>query len=294
MWEGFREAVGGARSRFGNWVWLTEGDSSPGEGSLTYEELVEGGRAEVPDEAARVSETDPYSIFYATGTTGRPKGTMYRHRDLLLASLGILHHLALHRGGASIHSRDAFMPLIPFFHIHAWGTAFYVPYLGAKLVLPGRATPAEQLELILKEGVTWSNPVPTQLHMLLEASEQAGVERLDGYKVLTGGGPLPSGLARRAVEKGIGYSLIYGGSDQLATAISVVPPGVDVGSPEAWERLRTELAPLGMVEIKTVDETGKELPKDGASIGEVMVKSPWLRHGYYKDRERSCGAHVDG
>jgi acyl-CoA synthetase (AMP-forming)/AMP-acid ligase II len=294
VWEGFKEALGGARPRFRNWVWLTEGDRSPEEGTPIYEELIHNGNVQVPDEASQVTETDAYSVFYTTGTTGRPKGMLYRHRDLLLASLGILHHLALHPTGASVQSTDVFMPLIPFFHIHAWGTAFYVPYLGAKLVLAGRATPAEQLQLILREGVTWSNMVPTQIHMLLEAAEQAGVENLRGYKVLTGGSPLPSGLARRAVERGIGYSVIYGGSDQLATAISVVPPGVQLGSPEAWERLRSELPPLGMVEIKVVDEGGKELPRDGASIGEVMVRSPWLPQGYYKDPELSREAYVDG
>ncbi len=294
VWEGFREAVGGARARFKNRVWLTEGVQSPEEGTPTYEGLVEEGRPELPEEALKVRETDPYSVFYTTGTTGRPKGVMYRHRDMLLASLGILHHLALHPTGAAISSRDVFMPLIPFFHIHAWGTAFFVPYLGAKLVLPGRATPAEQLQLILQEGVTWSNMVPTQLHMLLEAAEQAGVHEFSGYKVLTGGSPLPSGLAKRAVEKGIGCSLIYGGSDQLATTISVVPEGTDLGSPAAWEALRTELKPLGMVEIKVVDEMGKELPKDGTSMGQIVVRSPWLPQGYYKDPERSREAYVDG
>ncbi|EKP95142.1 AMP-binding protein [Thermaerobacter subterraneus] len=294
VWEGFRQPLAKARPLFRNWVWLTDGDESPEPGTPTHEDLVHEGRAEVPDEAEKVRETDPYSIFYTTGTTGRPKGMLYRHRDMLLASLGILHHLAIHPTGAAAGSRDVYMPCIPFFHIHGWGTALFVPYLGAKLVLPGKATPAEQLRLILDEGVTWSNMVPTQLHMLLEAADQAGVGELKGYKVLTGGSPVPSGLARRARERGIAYSVIYGGSDQLAATISVVPRGVEPGTPEAWEALRTNMLPLAMVEVRLEGDNGQPVPADGKSIGEVLVRSPWLPDGYYKDPERSRGVYEDG
>lgn len=186
------------------------------------------------------------------------------------------------------------MPCIPFFHIHGWGTAFFVPYLGAKLVLPGKAGPAEQLQLIQREGVTWSNMVPTQVHMLLEAAGKAGVSSLQGYKVLTGGSPLPSGLAQRMRDRGMAYSLIYGGSDQLAASISVVPRGVEPGSPAAWEALRTGMLPLGMVEVRCEDEHGSAVPHDGQQIGKVLVRSPWLPDGYYKNPERSRESYADG
>ena len=295
VWEGFAPAVGKLRSAFPKtWVWLTDGPQSPEPGTPSCEELVESGAEHLPAEADRVEETDPFSIFYTTGTTGRPKGLKYRHRDMLLASLGILHHLALHPAGASAGSRDVFMPAIPFFHIHGWGAALFVPYLGAKLVLPGRASPAEQLRLIQGEGVTWTNMVPTQIHMLLEQADAAGVQSLSGLKVLTGGSPLPTGLAHQMRERRMAFSLIYGGSDQLATSISVLPPGVEPDSPEAWEALRREMKPLSMVDVRLVDEEGRALPRDGHSIGRVLVRSPWLPAGYYKDPERSATTFVDG
>ncbi len=295
VWEGFAPAVGKLRPAFPKtWVWLTDGSEAPEPGTPTCAELVEAGAERLPDEAGRVQETDPFSIFYTTGTTGRPKGLLYRHRDMMLASLGILHHLALHPGGASAGSRDVFMPAIPFFHIHGWGTALFVPYLGAKLVLPGRAGPEEQLRLIQDEGVTWTNMVPTQVHMLLEAADAAGVQRLSGLKVLTGGSPLPTGLARQMRERGVAFSLIYGGSDQLATSISVVPPGIEPESAEAWEALRREMMPLSMVDVRLEDEEGRTLPSDGRGIGRVLVRSPWLPGGYYKDPERSAEAFADG
>jgi fatty-acyl-CoA synthase len=253
-----------------------------------YEDLIDRGRDEECEQAGRVSEDDFYSILYTTGTTGRPKGIRYRHRDVVLGSLQLFHHLALHETGAAINSADTVMPLIPFFHIHGWGTAIFAPYLGAKLVLPGRAGPEEQGGLIREEGVSWANLVPTQLHMLLE---HRGLANL---KVLTGGSPLPSGLAGRADKAGISYGLIYGGSDQLGTAISVVPEDVAPGTPEAGEWLRKGMRPVPMVDVVVADLHGNRLPQDGESIGEVWVSSPWLPEGYFKNEEKTREAFSGG
>jgi fatty-acyl-CoA synthase len=291
--EGFEKVAAAADPLVAKRVWLTDGAPPPRPGEPTLEDLIADGAATAPPEADAVRESDVLSIFYTTGTTGRPRGMRYRHRDMLLASVQILHHLALHRGGAEVSASDTFMPLIPFFHIHAWGTAFFVPYLGAKLVLPGRADPAAQLELIRREGVTFVNMVPTQLHMLLEACDTAGGGPLP-LKVLTGGSPLSRGLAQRAWQKGVRYSLIYGGSDQLATGISVAPAG-DPESEAAQEMLRTGTVPLAMVEVEVRGADGTPVPHDGVTIGEVHVRSPWLPpEGYYRDPERSREAYRDG
>ena len=117
---------------------------------------------------------------------------------------------------------------------HAWGMAFFPLYLGAKIVLAGASTPDQQADLIKKESVTWLNMVPTQLHMLLDTGKFGNV------KVLTGGSPFISGLAWRAAEAGVKYGLIYGGSDQLGTAISVVPEGVPQDTKEALEAFKKQ------------------------------------------------------
>lgn len=291
VWDGFAGVAEPLRRMVPRWVWLSDGVEGPEPQIPTYEGLVDEGRAKEPEGADEVDETSPYSLFYTTGTTGRPKGLLYRHRDILWASLQIFHHLALHRTGAPVKSDDVFMPLIPFFHIHGWGTAMSVPYLGAKLVLPGRSDPREQLELIRREGVTWSNMVPTQLQMLLGGLEEG--ERLS-LKVLTGGSTLPTGLARRARDKGITYALIYGGSDQLGASISVVPEGLDPASPEADRILATRMRAMPMVEIEVRDKRGNPAPRDGQTIGEVWVRSPWLPSGYYKDSKRSRESYVEG
>ncbi len=295
VWEGFAPLAAPLRAAFkDHWVWMADTADAPEPGVPTLAALIAGGAPRVPDEAASVQETDPFSLFYTTGTTGRPKGLLYRHRDMVLASLGIIHHLALHPGGAVATSRDVFLPAIPFFHIHGWGTALSVPYLGAKFVLPGRADAREQLRLIRDESVTWTNMVPTQVHMLLDQADSAGVQELPGLKILTGGSPLPTGLARRLRDRGVRYSLIYGGSDQLATSISAVPRGVDPDTDSAWDALARATKPLAMVEARLTDDEDRPVPHDGKSIGRLRVRSPWLPPGYHRDTERSAASFVDG
>ena len=286
----FAKAISQVADKFENWVLMTDNPEAtfPAKNVYHYEKLVEQGKERELEEAEKVHEDDAFSIFYTTGTTGRPKGIMYSHKNILIGALQLFHHLSLHRTGAKVSNEDVIMPLIPFFHIHAWGVAFFPAYVGTKLVLPGAATPAEQVKLIKNEGVTWLNMVPTQLHMLLNEPEFGNV------KVLTGGSPLTSGLATQAVKRGVKFSLIYGGSDQLGTAISVVPSGISESNEEATEWLRKGMKLLPMVEASIRDNDGNEVPHDGKTIGTLWVKSPWLPMGYYKAPELSAEAYKDG
>ncbi len=287
----FVEAAKPLFSKFHNLVLMSDnrGQTFPeAQAAFHYEELLEQGEEKEPDGINDVKETDIFSIFYTTGTTGKPKGIQYQHRTIITGSIQLFHHLALHKYGARLSSRDVYMPLIPFFHIHAWGMAFFPLYLGAKLVLPGVADPSGQLALIKKEKISWMNMVPTQLQMLLDQKGFGNV------KVLTGGSPFASGIAQKAQQAGINFSLIYGGSDQLATAISVVPEEVDPHTSEALEWLRVGMRPLPLVEVSLRAKDGRELPHDGKSIGAVWVRSPWLPNCYYKDPEISKVHFIDG
>ncbi len=288
----FAPAVKPLFSKFPNWVLMSDNreQSLPKEAqkAFHYEDLVEQGEEKEPAGAESVEETDIFSIFYTTGTTGKPKGIPYKHKTLLYGTLQLFHHLALHKYGARLSSRDVFMPLIPFFHIHAWGMAFFPIYVGAKLVLPGAADAAGQQVLIEKEKVSWLNMVPTQLQMLLEQKNFGNV------KVLTGGSPFASGIAQKAQEAGVDFSLIYGGSDQLATAISVVPEDVEPDTKEALEWRRVGMRPLPLAEVSVRDKEGREVPHDGKSLGSVWVRSPWLPDGYYKEPEITKQHFIDG
>ncbi|RIV19219.1 AMP-dependent synthetase [Alicyclobacillaceae bacterium I2511] len=308
LWAGFGDGAVRLASLFPQVVWLEDddGEDIPANHALVFEELVATGQKLEPSQAPRVEETDPYSIFYTTGTTGRPKGLLYRHRDMLTASLQIAHHLAIHDTGARVDAESVVMPLIPFFHIHGWGTPFFAPYLGAKLVLPERANAKEQLELIRQEAVTWSNMVPTQLQILLtevsaQMEQRPHAPPLGGNKepererlvlhVLTGGSPLSTGLAERATEAGVTYALIYGGSDQLGTSITTAAGLTGI---QRLSRLATRMTPLPMVRVEVRDGNNQLVPWDGESLGELWVQSPWLPTGYLQDTERSRGVYVDG
>ncbi len=288
----FAPAVKALFPKFHNWVFMSDDPQRELPASIPnafrYEELVQQGEEKEPDEAGNVDEEDIFSIFYTTGTTGKPKGIRYKHRAILHGAIQLFHHLALHQHGARVSSGDVYMPLIPFFHIHAWGMAFFPIYLGAKVVLPGAADAAGQLALIQKERVSWMNMVPTQLQMLLD---QKGFGNI---KVLTGGSPFASGIAQRAEKAGVQFSLIYGGSDQLATAISVVPENVAPGTPEALEWRRTGMRPLPYVEVSIRDKEGREVPHDGETLGSVWVRSPWLPDGYYNEPEISKQHFING
>lgn len=287
----FAPAVKPLWAKFPNWVLMSDNNTQTlpeTKQAFHYEDLINNSEAKPLPEADEVQEDDIFSIFYTTGTTGQPKGIPYEHKTILNGAIQLFHHMALHENGASLSSRDVFMPLIPFFHIHAWGMAFFPIYLGAKLVLPLAADAAAQQALIEKEKITWLNMVPTQLQMLLEQKDFGNI------KVLTGGSPFASGIALRATKVGVKFSLIYGGSDQLGTAISVVPETIDPDSPEALEWLRVGLRPFPLVEVSIRDKQGKEVPHDGSTLGAVWVRSPWLPKGYYKDAEITNQHYING
>lgn len=280
LWDGFGPLSESTARHAPHVVWMYTRDPEHDE----YESLIAQGSLDLPDVSAMVQPDDVYSLFYTTGTTGNPKGIHYTHRQMLTGALQIAHHLGLYGTGAPLHHDDILMPLIPFFHIHGWGVPFIAPYLGASLVLSEDSNPAQQRQLISRHQVTWSNMVPTQLAMLLE-QEEASLP----LKVLTGGSAVPMGLAHKAWERGVSFSVIYGGSDQLGSAISSYE-GAN-GSPQSLARA---LTPFPMVRIEIRNDDGQLVPSDGTSVGEVWVQSPWLPQGYVNNREASAQSYRDG
>ncbi|POB11042.1 AMP-binding protein [Sulfobacillus sp. hq2] len=288
IWDGFGELGATISKSIPHTVWMS--DITVHEGGLEYESLIDEGKFQMPRAASHVRPEDIYSIFYTTGTTGQPKGLRYSHQQMLMGSLQIAHHLALHDTGATLSAQDVMMPLIPFFHIHGWGTPFVAPYLGTPLILPERSNALEQISLIQRHGVTWINMVPTQLFMLLEAAQSAGVQDLP-LKILTGGSPLAMGLARRAAQFHMTFSMIYGGSDQLGSAISTA---AGLTGDDRIKQLSTHMMPFPMVRMEVRTATGDLVNADGQSLGELWVQSPWLPDGYVDNPEQSQQTYING
>jgi len=153
--------------------------------------------------------------------------------------------------------------------------------------LGGKFDPQKTLELIKKEKVTWINAVPTMVHMLLSRSNP---DELKGLKMLVGGMPIPINFARKMNDIGIKFSTIYGGTDMLATSISIIPK--DIKAEDIIDYLRVTTHPVPFVEAKIVKSDGTIAGPN--EIGELYIKAPWLPGEYYKDLEKTKTSYENG
>jgi fatty-acyl-CoA synthase len=235
------------------------------------------------------------TTFYTTGTTGLPKGVYFSHRQIVLHTYGLMSVLCGFKAQASINSGDVYMPLTPMFHVHAWGLPYLSTMLGMKQVYPGRYEPETILKLIVREGVTFSHCVPTIMHMLVTSPEIEDSD-LSTWKVIIGGSALSKGLCKTALDHGVNLYSAYGMSETcpLLTVANLKENMLD------WEidrqiemRCRMGL-PAPNVDLKIIDSNGKALPHDGKSVGEIVVRAPWLTQGYLKEPDRSEELWADG
>lgn len=237
---------------------------------------------------ADFDENTRATTFYSTGTTGMPKGVYFSHRQLVLHSMGALGALGSAQGHGRFHRQDVYMPLTPMFHVHAWGLPYVATMLGVKQVYPGRYVPDLLLELVEKEGVTFSHCVPTILHMLLKHPHAARID-LSGWKLIIGGAAMSRALCVEALGRGIDLFTGYGMSETcpLLTLAQLTPQMLELPPEEqAVIRCKTGSA-LPLVELKVVDSLLQEQPRDNTTVGEIVVRAPWLTQGYLKDNKAS-------
>lgn len=228
------------------------------------------------------------TTFYTTGTTGLPKGVYFSHRQLVLHTLASTATLASPAIQGRMHRDSVYMPLTPMFHVHAWGIPYIATYMGIKQVYPGKYVPAILLKLLISQKVTFSHCVPTILNMLLKAPEAANAD-LSGWTCIIGGAALPKPVAAEALRRGIDVFVGYGLSETCPVlAISqLTKEELEYPVEEQTDfRCRTG-KPVGMVQIRVVDEEGKDVPNDDKTPGEIIVRAPYLTQGYLKDHVHS-------
>jgi fatty-acyl-CoA synthase len=226
-------------------------------------------------------ENLPATTFYTTGTTGDPKGVFYSHRQLVLHTMAILAGLGTADSSSRFHRGDVYMPITPMFHVHGWGMPYAATLAGVKQVYPGRYEPSTLLNLIEREGVTFSHCVPTILNMLLTAPGADTID-LSNWKVIIGGSAFPRGMAKAAAEKGINAFAGYGLSETcpfLSIADMAGIHEVCLDEESLARRCKTG-KPTVMVDLRVVDANMDEVPHDGESTGEVVTRAPWLTQGY--------------
>lgn len=259
-----------------------------------YEKLIEGRSEEYdfPD----FDENSMATLFYTTGTTGKPKGVYFSHRQLVLHTMAVAIASGNIDSPVHIRSSDVYMPITPMFHVHAWGMPYLATMLGMKQVYPGRYEPDLLLKLILSERVTFSHCVPSILNMLVTNPKIKDMD-LSHFRVIIGGSALPAGLAKATLERGIEVISGYGMSETCPVLTLTYLPHhmkekLDLEM-EVAERTKTG-RPIPFVEIKLVDDQGASLPFDGKTVGELVVRAPWLTQGYFKEEQRSEDLWKDG
>ena len=267
-------------------------EDAPAEGpppvdfSGEYEALLAAAAADYdfPD----FDENAKATTFYTTGTTGLPKGVYFSHRQLVLHTLSVAAGLGNAPVQGRLHRDDVYMPITPMFHVHAWGLPYVATMLGLKQVYPGRYVPETLLKLVRDEDVTFSHCVPTILHMLL-VHPLSKVIDLSRWKLIIGGSALSQAQARTAMQRGIDAFTGYGMSETCPIlSLAQLPTAALDATPEEQAALRAKTGiPLPLVDARVVNENMAELPHDGRSVGEVVVRSPWLTQGYLHDPQAS-------
>jgi fatty-acyl-CoA synthase len=288
LWEGFKDKTPTVKRtlRLSDQPSDVGGGSNQAEFDDEYEHLLSRASAEV--DAPDFDENIRATTFYTTGTTGNPKGVYFSQRQIVLHTLGLAVGLSSAPEQGRVHVDDIYMPITPMFHVHAWGIPYVATMLGLKQVYPGRYEPAKLLSLIEAEKVTFSHCVPTILHMLLS---DPAVEAMDlsNWKVIIGGSALPPALAQRALDLGIDVFGGYGMSETapVLTLAQLSSDDVSADDPNRMEVRCKAGRPIPLVDLKVVDSELNEVPRDGLTTGEVVVRAPWLTQGYLEDPERS-------
>ena len=261
------------------------------DGTIDYETLVDGTRTAA--ELHEADERDAAALCYTTGTTGRPKGVLFSHRSLALHALGLCLPDAL-----DIGERDVVLPIVPMFHVNAWGFPHACTMAGSGLVLPGPCLdPASVLDLMARERVTISAGVPTIWMGILQALDAApGQYDLSALRHVVVGGSAPAPALMRALEERHGIRVLHAWgmteTSPLGTVSRVPAALADAPAEARWCQRVKQGRPMPFVEIRA--RNGDELVGwDGQTMGELEVRGPWVAADYFKD-ERADRFTRDG
>lgn len=259
-------------------------------GSEGYEELLSHHSPRTPLPA--LSERAAAGLCYTSGTTGRPKGVLYSHRSVVLHALAEAVGLGLAQG-------DVVMPVVPMFHVNAWGLPYTLSMLGARQVLPGPHLDAESLiDLMEREQVTFAAGVPSLWFGMLEALERnPGRWTLSpNLRMVIGGAAVPEVMIRRFDRLGIRVVQGYG-LTETSPVLTLSTPKAEMRewSPDRRYALMARAGlPIPLVDVRITGGQGEPQPWDGTSHGELEVRSPWVAKSYFDEPGAAAKWSDDG
>jgi fatty-acyl-CoA synthase len=247
---------------------------------LDYETLVE--RAQIEFNRPEINENDLLTINYTSGTTSRPKGVMITHRNAYMNTVGTLVH-------QHMTCADRYLWTLPMFHANGWTFVWTVTAAGATHICLRKVEPRAVFELMTKERITMLCAAPTVLISLANAPDELRRAAPRGIAVLTAGAP-PAASTIQRLEDDLGWTIIHVyGLTETTPFITVCEPRPEHAELSSGERAKikarqgVELITSG--ELRVVDDDGNEVPRDGATQGEIVARGNVVMAGYYNDAE---------
>jgi len=254
---------------------------------LRYADVLAGESAEF--DWPRIDENSAAAMCYTSGTTGNPKGVVYSHRSSFLHAMG-----NCTANSVGVGATDSVLPIVPMFHANAWGMPYAAMMAGADLVLPDRHLDARSLiGMIETLRPTIAGAVPTIWNDVAHRLEQEPGHDISSLRlVVCGGSAVPVSLMQTFEERhGVQIRQLWGMTETSPMATMAWPPP-DTPADQHWAYRATQGQPICGVEMRIVDDEGRALPNDGAAVGEVEARGPWITGSYYLSQDDSkfdCG-----
>jgi fatty-acyl-CoA synthase len=265
------------------WIALCDADKLPADtgipGLMSYEAWISPQSTQYTWPV--FDENSASSMCYTSGTTGNPKAALYSHRSTTLHA-----YAAAMPDVMCISARDAILPVVPMFHVNAWGIPYSAALTGAKLVFPGPGMDGKSIyELIEGEGVTFAAGVPTVWQMLLTHMKPQGLRFSKLNRTVIGGSACPPAMIH-AFRDDYNVEVLHAWGmtemSPLGTLCTLKNKHLTLSEDEQMKVLLKQGRAIYGVDMKIIDETGQDLPHDGKAYGDLLVRGPWIVANYYR------------
>ncbi|MBP7545473.1 MAG: fatty-acid--CoA ligase, partial [Acidovorax sp.] len=265
------------------WVALCDADQLPADsgipGLTSYEAWLAGAKTSYA--WPQLDENTASSMCYTSGTTGHPKGVLYSHRSSVLHA-----YTAALPDVMSLSARDSVLPVVPMFHVNAWGLPYAAAMTGCKVVFPGPALDGKSVyELIEAEGVTFAAGVPTVWQMLLTHARSQGLKFSALNRTVIGGSACPPAMID-AFEDEFNVRVLHAWGMTETSPLGTLSTPKRKHQSQSPQEHRAQQQKQGRslcgIDMKIVSGSGQELPWDGKTYGDLMVRGPWVLASYYR------------